>query len=116
MTPSLHPIFQNILKWLAISLCFWITTASATNYIRQSAWLEDPTGQLALEQVEAKVDAFTPYAGVLAKGYTTSTFWIRLRIGSTPEDKLILRIRPTYIDQYRTIRPHQAGSSFTETP
>ncbi|HAZ42895.1 MAG TPA: hypothetical protein DCY52_11545, partial [Methylococcaceae bacterium] len=41
-----------------------------------------------------------PFTGVLNRGYSASTFWLRIRIdpeGAT--DRLILRVRPNYLDE-----------------
>lgn len=82
---------------LLISLV-WLPSARASNLIEQSAWLEDASGQLTFTDVQQHVDDFTPYTGVLNQGYSASTFWLKLRVGSSAEEKLILRIRPTYLD------------------
>jgi hypothetical protein len=49
---------------------------------------------------------FQPYAGILNRGYTRSTYWIRLHIN--PEgagESLILRIRPNYLDEVALFDP-----------
>lgn len=72
--------------------------AMAADLIEESAWLEDVVGQSSLADVQLRPHAFAKYQGVLTKGYSSSVFWLRLRIGPSLEQKLILRIRPVYLD------------------
>ena len=75
--------------------------AGVHDHISQHAYWEDTTAQASFEQV--KQQDFAVYEGVLGRGYTTSALWIRLQItppqNANPDDKLVLRIRPTYLDQ-----------------
>ena len=63
------------------------------NYILEQAYFEDKTNSLTVEQV--KKEQFQPYDGWLAKGYSQSTFWIRLSIKPS-DSELVTRIRPAY--------------------
>jgi two-component system, sensor histidine kinase LadS len=65
------------------------------SYILQQAYYEDKTNSLTVEQV--KKEQFQPYDGWLAKGYSQSTFWIRLIIKAS-DSELITRIRPAYAE------------------
>ena len=77
----------------------------------ESAWLEDPTGQWTLEDVQPR--EFTPFTGLLNKGYSDKALWIRLKIepvngqaDRTPNQlPLILRVRPSFIDDIRLYDP-----------
>ncbi len=70
----------------------------AAGLMEHSAWLEDASGQMTLAQVRQNPQAFTPYSGVLTRGYTPSTYWLRLRLAPTTQEQLVLRIRPSYLD------------------
>ena len=63
------------------------------DYILEQAYYEDKTNSLTIEQV--KKEQFQPYDGWLAKGYSQSTFWIRLSIKPS-DSELVTRIRPAY--------------------
>ena len=66
----------------------------------RSYW-EDIPGQATL--ADAQAHTFTPYDGILAKGYSDSTFWLRLRVEPVADahagEKLVLRVRPSFLDQ-----------------
>lgn len=78
---------------------FFLASASqAKDHIVSKSYFEDPSGQLTLESLPQ--DDFKEFSGVLGKGYSSSAFWIRLRID--PESALFpltLRIRPNYLDE-----------------
>lgn len=96
---------NHLVVWLLVLILSWSNLVSAAGHISESAWLEDPSGELTLSQVEAQPQAFTNFRGVLTRGYTPSTYWVRLRIDPMPEEKLILRIRPSYIDHIELYDP-----------
>ncbi|MCD8504255.1 MAG: ATP-binding protein [Burkholderiaceae bacterium] len=115
-----------LLVLLVLPLRLW-----ATGLIESQAYFEDPTGKLTFADVQDK--RFTPYTGILTKGFTDSVFWLRLRIdpalvNARPEvspaggfppaihvpsgesDKLVLRVRPPSLDQielFDPLEPHR---------
>jgi signal transduction histidine kinase len=104
---------RSLLKfWLAL-LCVcasWVALpahASAKDYVSASAYWEDRSGQATFEQ--AQQHTFTPYQGILNRGYTSSAHWVRLHIdgADTPVagDKLVLRIRPVFLDSITLFDP-----------
>jgi len=79
-------------------------TALASEHITARGYWEDKTAQATFEQAQAQ--QYTPFEGVLGRGYTQSATWIRLTI--TPpadEDELVLRIRPVYLDEITLYDP-----------
>lgn len=102
---------RHLCIWLLGVFCGWPFAANATGFISHSAWLEDKGGTLTFPQVEAQAQAFQSYDGVLTRGYTASTYWVRLSIAPTEEDKLILRIRPAFIDHIELFDPQGQSSS-----
>ncbi|MBX9937016.1 MAG: hypothetical protein K2Y10_10550, partial [Burkholderiaceae bacterium] len=66
------------MQWLLVLALLWPTLAPARDHITERAWLEDASGQWGLEDVRAQ--NFTPYEGLLSRGYGLSAIWIRLRI------------------------------------
>lgn len=102
---------RHLCIWLLGVFCAWPFAANATGFISHSAWLEDKGGTLTFPQVEAQAQAFQSYDGVLTRGYTASTYWVRLSIAPTEEDKLILRIRPAFIDHIELFDPQGQSSS-----
>lgn len=82
----------------------------ANDKIVEKAWVEDPTGQLSLAAIQKL--SFQSYSGVLSRGFGDSTIWIRLRIDpqidlltSRRDNRLILRIRPIYLDDIQVYDP-----------
>lgn len=91
--------WRVIRKGFSILMLFlWAVASDAKDYIGHMSFFEDVSGQLAFENLPQK--DFKDFSGVLSKGYSPSTFWIRLHIdpeGTT--DPLVLRIRPNYLDE-----------------
>ena len=66
--------------------------------------LEDRAGKLSLDQVAHM--AFQPIGLLLAKGYTDSVFWVKLRVKPPQKGaEAVLRIRPTFLDEIRLYEP-----------
>ena len=78
---------------------------AAQDFISERSYLEDPGNLLQLQDVQAAdaVNRFTPFAGILNRGYSASAFWIKLKI--QPSEQLILRIRPNYLDEVALYDP-----------
>jgi two-component system, sensor histidine kinase LadS len=104
---------------MALPLRLW-----AVDLIESRAYYQDQTGKLTFAQVQTKT--FTPYTGILTEGFVDSVYWLRLRIdpglaqnsnelaGGFPPtirpsdvgtDKLVLRVRPPYLDQVELFDP-----------
>ena len=81
--------------------------AGVHDYISQRAYWEDTSDQATWQQAQA--ETFTPYDSILSRGYTPHPIWIRLEIRPTEKnqanDKLILRIRPVYLDAITLFDP-----------
>jgi signal transduction histidine kinase len=84
-----------------------VSVAFADDRIVSRSYWEDATGEASLEQAQS--NEFKPYTGVLSRGYTTSTVWIKLEVSPQhdvkADDKLILRIRPIYLDEITLYDP-----------
>jgi signal transduction histidine kinase len=82
-------------------------SAGVQDHITQRAYWEDTSSQATWQQ--AQTQTLTAFNGVFSRGYTTSAIWIRLQI--TPparakeDDKLVLRIRPIYLDEITLYDP-----------
>ncbi len=120
---DLHRLRSLIICLFGLLLGLGTDTAAATpNLIQFQAYYADPTGELTFAQVQNKT--FTPYTGILAKGYTSGAFWLKIRIDPvlivglsrqsggfsigqfTPRpDELVLRVRPIYLDDIRLFDP-----------
>lgn len=92
-----------VLAMLALS----ISAAFADDRILSRSYWEDTSNQATWDQAQGR--EFTPYAGVLSRGYTESAIWIQLLVAppqnSKADDKLILRIRPIYLDEITLFDP-----------
>lgn len=97
---------------LLMCLMFCFSSAFAQNHITRQAWLDDPTGNLTLTQVMEAEQLFQIYDGVLSRGFGASAIWLKLTIDpqaseieGPKRDKLVLRIRPVYLDQIEIFDP-----------
>ena len=85
--------------------------ANAADRITARAWFEDPTGQISIDQIGQQT--FIPYQGVLSRGVGESVVWVRITIdpGQAPDhqslvaDRLIVRVRPVYLDHVELFDP-----------
>lgn len=105
-------LFSLVLNGLTALLLATVpySAAASTDHIQQKAWLEDATGQLSWPEVQQK--NAQPYTGMLSKGFGDSVIWLKLRIdpGVRPlankePDRLLLRIRPVYLDDIQVYDP-----------
>jgi signal transduction histidine kinase len=103
-------IFQFRNLFLTLGLLGYILLAQGSDYVSARGWVEDPTGTLGLTEIKAFPEQALD-SNVFGKGYSTSTYWIRLRIDPTnsseakPEENLIVRIRPVYQDNIQLFDP-----------
>lgn len=93
---------------VACCLCglLWPALGHAQDHILDKAYWTDTTGTATFEQ--ARAAGYTPYTGVLSKGFTPDVQWVRLKIDGVPMDgpsTLILRIRPVYLDKITLFDP-----------
>lgn len=95
---------------LALTLVLGSAWAYPKDHITEKSWFEDTTGLMTWD--EASRQPFQPYQGVLSQGYGHGAIWLRLRLQPHPEnvvtrenDRLILRIRPVYLDNIQVYDP-----------
>lgn len=89
-------MFRVITQTLFLVTSIFVGQAMAGDaYLLKQAFFEDKSNLLTVDQVRS--EKFTPYDGWLAKGYSSSTFWVRLTIAPSNQD-LVLRIRPSYAE------------------
>jgi len=91
--------------WVVALVCAWSGAANAGTYIGERAWLADPTGALTYSRLAAGAYAFQPFSGTLSKGYTPSTYWVRVAIEPTPESELVLSVWPAYFGHVELFDP-----------
>lgn len=112
---------MKLIRLNVLLLSFWCASvwAASTNLVTERAWVEDPTGQMTLEQV-SQATAEPLVAGHFNRGYSASTFWIRLRIDpsrvstESPDEPLVMRIWPPYLDEVQLFDPlHQDRPQIT---
>ena len=100
--------------FFAILLMALSQLAIATkDYAIERAYFEDVTGQLSFE--DAKNKDYQPIEYILAKGYSSSVFWVRFKIEAAPiiettlknkyGDVFVLSIQPPYLDEVRLYDP-----------
>ncbi len=100
--------FQRFFLSFLFLICAFV--ANANEPIGDRSWVEDPSGKMTLEEV--KTAEQNPLEGkFFSRGYSQSTFWVRIRIDPSrfklinPDDRLIIRIRPPYIDNIELFDP-----------
>jgi signal transduction histidine kinase len=88
-----------------------LAKAFAADLILSRSYWEDASNQASFSQAQAK--DFQSYSGVLSRGFTQSAVWIRLGVspplGAKADEKLILRIRPIYLDEITLFDPLDAS-------
>ena len=89
------------IAWLTLALP---TAAWSQEHIVSHDWQLDATGQRTLS--EAQSGPWQPAPELLSLGYTPQVLWVRLTVRATrSDDPLVLRIRPSYLDQVRLYLP-----------
>lgn len=80
---------------------------SQTNdYVEERAYFEDKTNALTFAEVQNQ--PFIVFDGLLSKGYSSSAFWVRLKIAANAQPDLktfVVRIQPTYLDEIQFFDP-----------
>lgn len=80
------------------------TAALAQDLIVERAVLPDPAGTLSVDTLVQS--DFVPLGPILNAGYTSTVYWLRLRIQArAPGQAVELRIRPSYLDDVRLFEP-----------
>ena len=82
------------------------TLAWAQDHILEKTYWTDTTGVASFEQ--ARSASYTSYNGVLSKGFGREVQWVKLKIdgmASNADDKVVLRIRPVFLDQITLFDP-----------
>ena len=107
---SQHPWGSLLQRWVWVlfwSVAVWGPTAAwAQDHILEKSFWTDTTGSASFEQ--ARSAPYTPYKGVLSKGFSPDVQWVRLKIdGMQPgvTDKMVLRIRPVFLDHITLFDP-----------
>jgi|GEM_PF-2223188 len=96
-------ISECLLKtFLVIFMMIPYGHATATEYITERAYFEDPTNSLTIEQIKQKT--FTPYQEILTGGYKTGTFWLKLTMQANHQE-LVLKVRPPFINEIEVFDP-----------
>ena len=103
---------KDIRLWRLIlgGLLFFSVAAQAKDHIVARSMFEDTSSQLSWEQVQGQ--PFKPFSGLLSAGIGASVLWVKLRIdpaglqlASFNDDRLLLRLRPVYLDRIELFDP-----------
>ena len=95
-------LWRKICVVMLFGMALQIAAASERDVVVEQAWLEDPTGRLTWDEVQ-KMEP-KPFRDALSAGYGAAPIWVRLRIDPAaanlaPDDKLLMRIRPSYLNE-----------------
>ena len=93
-----------------LALALGSAWASPKEHITEKSWFEDTTGRMTWAEVTRQ--PFQPYQGVLSQGFGHGAIWLRLRlepnlqnVATRESDRLMLRIRPVYLDNIQVFDP-----------
>jgi signal transduction histidine kinase len=104
---------QRLLCALGLAWSFLLCTATwAQDQVLEKAYWTDTSGNASFDQAQAA--SYTPYSGVLSKGFSPHVQWVRLKIKGVPESfssTLVLRIRPVYLDSIALFDPLQLSAA-----
>jgi signal transduction histidine kinase len=114
MLLHLQPFVRSLCvsRWVMWMLLGWLLAghALAKDHITQRAWLDDPGAQLSWPDVQTH--PFQPFQGMLSQGFGESVIWLKFRINpdvakpsNQDPERLVLRIRPVYLDDIRVFDP-----------
>lgn len=88
------------LRILALLTCLWSASVFAKDLVLERAYFEDVAGHKTIKDIQEF--SWQPYEGVFSRGYSTSAYWIQLKIPGTDQESdtpWILQIKPTFIDE-----------------
>ena len=98
------------LRAVCVCALLWLAPAWAGDVVTQRAYLEDPSNQMTLQEVQAQT--LTPFTGVLTRGFSASAFWIRLSVPAAPAQATelfgqhhLVRVLPHYLDEIALYDP-----------
>jgi len=98
------------LRIACLCALLWGAPAWPAELVTQRAYFEDPSNRMTLQEVRQQ--SFTPYSGVLARGFSASAFWIRLSVAGLPAQSdvifgqhVIVRVLPHYLDEIALYDP-----------
>ena len=110
---------RNIVFFLCLCLSVFIHPAAAGNVGNNPfsvAYFRDPSGQSTFKDIE-KEAAFTPFEGILSKGYDTkAVYWLKIQIppGNPNGQPWILRLQPSWHDDIRLFDPLVSDTTFRQ--
>lgn len=98
----MKPLFLKIIQFFVLSLLLTaqLTAFAGNDLVSEKAFYEDSTGEMTFAEVKSKT--FTPYKDILNKGYSSSAFWVRIKLDETQlqvQEKFAIKITPTYLDE-----------------
>lgn len=105
------PFFRLICGLLLLSLS---GLASGERFSERSYW-RDVGGHTTFDEMQQK--PFTPYQGILTKGYDSeAVYWLKLRVpASENEREWVMRFQPSWHDDLRLFDPMYLGENFRKS-
>lgn len=104
-------MFKRLIACVFLLLLVGNAHATGRDYIIERAYFEDRSNALTLDQVKTK--PVIKYDSMLSKGYSRSTFWMRLKVAPVDQAfkvseygrQLMVRIMPIYLDEIQIYDP-----------
>lgn len=110
------------MRWRNLKLGVWLlgllvfTPAGAQDLVVEKAWFAEGAEPLSFEQVQQ--ESFTPYTGLLTRGYQQTATWVRLTIDparAVEQAPHILRIQPQYLDYITLFDPLEPSTGLRQS-
>jgi len=104
-------MLKRFIACVLLMLLVGVASAAPRDYIIERSYVEDASNALSLEQI--RTQPVVAFKTMLSKGYSPSTFWIRLKVAPVDEhfkaseygQRLMVRIMPTYLDTIQIYDP-----------
>ncbi len=109
---------MQLLRFLLFPvLLFFGQLAFADDHVSARAYVDDPSGQLTIDQVRQQ--PAVGYDGVLSRGFRKTPTWLRITVAGSPDaqpgSQLVVRIRPSYLDEIELYDPLDASGRIRKT-
>lgn len=88
---------------------------AVTDYVIERSYYEDKTAQMTFDQVKDQI--YHPMPLGLSQGFSSSAFWVRLKIdpnlnNKQDDEELIIRIQPVFLDEIKLYDPLDLNKQF----
>jgi signal transduction histidine kinase len=109
-------LIQFLILWICLATTPTLMASPSQSTASQLSYWLDTTNQTDVQGLEQQT--FTPFTGLLHKGFTPKTLWVKLDssnwLAGNPEDVLVIRVRPSFLDHITLFIPQGPGQYIRE--